>query len=45
MSLLNLMSDVFVKSLIPTQTVIPAKAGIQSFNINMDSGFRRSDGN
>jgi hypothetical protein len=29
----------------PARTVIPANAGIQLFQMVMDSGFRRSDGN
>jgi hypothetical protein len=38
--------DEFVKSPTSTFTVIPAKAGIQSFQIvadHLDSGFHRSD--
>ena len=36
--------DESVKSPNFTFCVIPAKAGIQNFQIVMDSGFRRSDG-
>jgi len=35
----------FVGSPNLTLIVIPAKAGIQSFDMVLDSGFRRSDGN
>jgi hypothetical protein len=37
--------DGLVKSPKPARNVIPANAGIQLFQIVMDSGFRRSDGN
>ena len=35
--------DELVKSRTDSIFVIPAKAGIQSFRLVMDSGFRRSD--
>ena len=35
--------DLFVKSRKPTEFVIPAKAGIQSFQDILDPGFRRGD--
>ena len=43
---MELKSDGFVKSPIYHLTVIPAKAGIQSFQVvadHLDSGFHRSD--
>ena len=37
-------TDGLVKNLKSAWTVIPAQAGIQSFQMVMDSGFRQSDG-
>ena len=38
------ITDVLVKSSMVAFSVIPAKAGIQYFQLDIDSGFRRNDG-